>query len=105
MLQNNIKNGTSKNIKFIEWTKFVTRKCNIVIDNSKASYDSVNEITYNTEVLISNLCDYDVPYILVKVDITVTAAAQTQVACKNCVSFTKCISNMMILKWIFFSVI
>ena len=83
----------------------MTRKCNIVIDNSKASYDSVNEITYNTEVLISNLCDYDDPYILVKVDITVTAAAQTQVACKNCVSFTKCISNMMMLKRIFFSVI
>ena len=105
MLQNNINNRTSKDIKFIEWSKFVTRKCNIVNDNSKTSYDAVNEITYNTEVLISNLCDYDDPYILVKVDITVTAAAQTQVACKNCVSFTKCISNMMILKWIFFSVI
>ena len=76
----------------------MTRKCNIVNDNSKTSYDAVNEITYNTEVLISNLCDYDDPYILVKVDITVTAAAQIQVACKNCVSFTKCISNMMILK-------
>ena len=32
-------------------SKFVTRKWNIVNDNSKASFERGNEITYNTEVL------------------------------------------------------
>ena len=39
-------------------SKFVTRKWNIVNDNSKSNYDATNEITYNTEILKSNLCDY-----------------------------------------------
>ena len=38
-------------------SKFVTRKWNIVNDNSKTNYDAVNEITYNTEILKSILCD------------------------------------------------
>ena len=40
-------------------SKFVTRKWNIVNDNLKANYEEGNEITYNTEVLKSNLCDYN----------------------------------------------
>ena len=40
-------------------SKFVTRKWNIVNDNSNANYSVGNEITYNTEVLKSNLCDYN----------------------------------------------
>ena len=32
---------------------------------------------YNTEVLKSNLCDYNDAYILIKGDITATAAPQT----------------------------
>ena len=32
-------------------SKFVTRKWNIVNDNSKANFERGNEITYNTEVL------------------------------------------------------
>ena len=38
-------------------SKFVTRKWNIVNDQSNANYDVGNEIIYNTEVLKSNLCD------------------------------------------------
>ena len=38
-------------------SKFVTRKWNIANDNSKANYSVGNEITYNTAVLKSNLCD------------------------------------------------
>ena len=30
-------------------SEFVTRKWNIVNDNSKSNYDATNEITYNTE--------------------------------------------------------
>ena len=48
--------------------KFVTRKWNIVNDNS--SSDVGSEIIYNTEVLKSNLCDYNDAYNLVRGDIT-----------------------------------
>ena len=48
----------------------------MVNDNSKANYEEGNEITHNTEVLKSNLCDCNVVYILIRGDITVTAAPQ-----------------------------
>ena len=38
-------------------SKFVTRKWNIVNDNSSENYCVNYEIKYNTEVLKSNLCD------------------------------------------------
>ena len=47
-------------------SKFVTRKWNIVNDNSNANYGVGNEITYNTEVSKSNLCDYNDTYISVR---------------------------------------
>ena len=59
-------------------SKFVTRKWNIANDNSKANYNAANEITYNTEVLKPNLCDYNNTYTLVRGDSTVTAIPQTQ---------------------------
>ena len=71
-------------------SKFVTRKWNIVNDNSKANSHGGNEITYNAEVLKYNLCDYNDAYILVRGDITVAATPQIQVAFKNCAPFTKC---------------
>ena len=58
-------------------SKFATRKWNIVNDNSIPNYDATNEITYNTEVLKSNLCDYNDAYILVRGDITVTSSPAT----------------------------
>ena len=44
-------------------SKFVTRKWNIVDDQSYGKYGERNEIIYNTEVLKSNLCDYNDAYI------------------------------------------
>ena len=58
-------------------SKFVTTKWNIVNDNSKSNYDATNEITNNTQILKSNLCDYNDAYILVRGDITVVAAPAT----------------------------
>ena len=58
------------------------------------NYNTANEITYNTEVLKSNLCDYSDAYILVRGDITVVAAPTIQVAFKNCAPFTKCITKI-----------
>ena len=72
-------------------SKFVTRKWNIVNDNSKALYGDEDEITCNTEVLKSNLCDYNDAYILVT---DMTAAPQTQVVFKNYAPFTKCITKI-----------
>ena len=53
-----------------------------------------HEITYNTEILKSNLCDYNDPYILVGNDITVVAAPATEVVFKNCAPSTKCITKI-----------
>ena len=75
-------------------SEFVTRKWNIVNDNSKTNYDAANEIIYRTEVLKSGPCDYNNGYILVIGDNTVTAAPETQVAFKNCAPFSKCITKV-----------
>ena len=57
------------------------------------NFDVGNKIIYNTELLKSNLCDYNDTYILVRGDITVTVVHATQVAFKNCASFTKYITK------------
>ena len=41
------------------YSQFVIRKWNIVNDNSKDNHGVGNKIMYNTEVLKSNLCDYN----------------------------------------------
>ena len=46
--------------------KFVTRKWSIASDESNANQCVGKEILYSTEVLISNLCDYNDAYILVR---------------------------------------
>ena len=68
--------------------KFVTRKWNLVNDQSNAYYDVGNEIIYNTEVLESNLCEYNV-------NITITWHQETQVSFKHCTKFTKFITKLM----------
>ena len=69
------------------------RKWDIVNENSKANCGVGNEITYTTEVLKSNLYDYNDAYVLLRCYITVTAAGATQVAFKNGAPFTKCITK------------
>ena len=58
-------------------SKFVTRKWNIVNDKPKSNYEVTNEITYNTEIWKSNVCDYNDACILVRGHITVVAAPAT----------------------------
>ena len=67
MLHQNILNLLNE----VNDSKFVSRKWNIVNDQSNANYNVENEILYNAEVLKSNLCDYNDAYILVKSDIIV----------------------------------
>ena len=75
-------------------SKFVTRKRNIANANSKSNYAKGNEITYNTEVFKSNLCDYNDAYILLRGYITATASLQIQVVFKNCELFAKCVTKI-----------
>ena len=54
-----------------------------------------NKTIYNTEVSKSNLCDYNDAYILVRPGITIVGRKlKTEVAFKNCLSFTKCITKI-----------
>ena len=69
------------------------KKFNITNNNSKKNYNA-SEITYNTEVLKFNLCNFNDAYILVTGDITVAAASATQVAFKNCAPVKKCITKI-----------
>ena len=73
-------------------SKFMTRKWNIVNDQPNANYDVRNE-SINTEVSKSNRCDYNDGYISVRGDITIIGHNLTQVAFKNCTTFTKCITK------------
>ena len=75
-------------------SKFVTRKWTIVSNNSKRNYDVGSEIIYHTDVLKSNLCDYNDIYILVRGNITFTGHQATQVAFKNCAQFTEFITKV-----------
>ena len=49
----------------------------------KCNFGIGNETNYNTEVLKSNLCDYNDAYILVKGDITIVGDNRTQVVFRN----------------------
>ena len=69
-------------------SKFVTRKWNIVSDQSNAKYDVRNEINFNTEVLKSNLCDYKDASILVRGNITIIGNQVTQVPFKTYAPFS-----------------
>ena len=72
--QNNTNNETLKNIDLLNESsdkKFVTRKWNIVNDQSKLNYSVGSETIYSTEVLKSKLCDYTDVYIPVRGDITI----------------------------------
>ena len=62
---------------------FLKRKWNIANDNSNNNYDEANDCLYNAEVLKYALCGYNDAYILVRGNITVTAAPQIQVAFEN----------------------
>ena len=53
-----------------------------------------NEIIYNTEVLISNLCDNNDAYILVKSNLTIAGNIAARVAFKNYTPFNMCIAKI-----------
>ena len=63
-----------------------------MINQSNKTYDVETGTIYPTEVLKSNICDYNDAYILVRDDIITTAHNHaTSVAFKNSAHFIKCI--------------
>ena len=80
-------------------SKFTTRKWCISNDQNNGQYgtEDVNDSTikFETKVIKPNLCDYPDAYILVTGDLKVeTVAADTNVAFKNCASFTRCVAHI-----------
>ena len=63
-------------------------------DQSNANYSVRNEIIYSTEVLKSNLCHCNDPYILVSVDIAIIRHNVTEVAFKKCAPSINCITKI-----------
>ena len=81
-------------------SKFKTKNCVEVNDESQGTYNVNSQVKFKTTILKSSLCDYSYACTLVKGAITVnnTAAADAdanntnkKVIFKNCAPFTKCI--------------
>ena len=82
----NLLNGSDN-----ENSKFVTKKCYIIDDESKSDYSHENPIKFLTSSLEWSLCDYSDAYILVTANINVTDGDNnTNVVFKNCAPFDKC---------------
>ena len=89
-----------------EYSRFATKKWNIIDSQSKGNYSHENPIKFLTKSIESSLCDYSDAYVLVTGNITVTRTiaadpdantaveqpltAATQVAFKNCAPFKDC---------------
>ena len=82
-----------------ESSKLAIRKWYIINDQNNGQYGRGNEndstIKFETKVIKPNLYDYSDAYILVTGDIKVTnIAADANVAFKNCVPFTRCVTHI-----------
>ena len=75
-------------------SKFMSRKWNIVTDQSNRNYDSENLIIFIREVLKSNICDYNDAFIPVRDNTSTAGNVATRVVFKNCAPFTKCITKI-----------
>ena len=84
-------------------SKFRTRNCVEINDESRGAYNVISQIKFKTTMLKSSLCDYSDAYILVNGTISVNnTAAQgavvnnnnKKVIFKNCAPFTNCISEI-----------
>ena len=81
-----------------EFSKFATIKWYVINDQNKGQYRRGNEsdctIKFETKVITSNICDYSDAHIILTGDIKVeNVTANTNVAFKNCASFTRCVTH------------
>ena len=82
-----------------ESSKFAIRKWYIIADRNNGPYGTGDEngttIKFETKVIKSNLCDYSDAYIFVTGNVTATGGNEnTNVAFKNCVPFTRCVTHL-----------
>ena len=84
-------------------SKFRTKTCVEINDESRGTYSVNRQINFKTSMLRSNLCDYNDAYILVKGNISVNFVEAADADAnntnkkgifKNCPSFTDCISKV-----------
>ena len=81
-------------------TKFRTKNCVEINDESRGEHSTNSQIIFNTSMLRLSLCDYSDACILVSGTITIKALAANggnndiQVVFKNCAPFTNCISDI-----------
>ena len=74
-----------------EESKFASKKWYIIdSQTTKGKYKQDDTIKFETETIKSSLCDYSDAFILVIGNITVTANNDTDLAFKNCSSFSTC---------------
>ena len=71
--------GYQKSNKFVRHWNYEVE----INDKSNGTYESNNQIEFKTTTLISNLCDYNDAYILVKGTITITNTAAANVDSSN----------------------
>ena len=85
-------------------TKFRTKNCVEINDDTHGNYNTNGQIKFKTSMLRSSLCDYSDAYILVSRTITMTGEGKDDAAkqldernkgviYKNCAPFTDCISK------------
>ena len=78
-----------------EESKFATKKCYIIdSQTTKGKYKQGDTIKFETKTIKSSLCDYSDAFILVAGKITVNANKNTDVAFKNCASFSTCTTKV-----------
>ena len=84
-------------------SKFKTRNCVEINDNTRSAYSPNRKIRFKTAMLRSSLCDYSDTYIPFKGNISVNKTAadgaaanntNKKVIFKNCAPFTNCISKI-----------
>ena len=75
-------------------SRTVTRKWNTVNNHSNPKYSVRNDTIFSTQVLKSNLCDFNDAYILVRGNINIYAAPATPLTFQNCAPCSKCITKI-----------
>ena len=82
-------------------TKFRTKNCIEINDDSREFYNPNSHIKFKASMLRSSLCDYSDVYIIVKGTISIAAQAgdnpnhaNKKVVFKNCAPFTDCVSKI-----------
>ena len=67
---------------------------NLNLLQKSGTSETVKSLKFETETIISSLCDYSDAFILVTGNIAVNAANDTDVTFKNCAPFSRCTTKI-----------